>query len=221
MTLVRDMALAAVLLALAACAGKPVRDARAPAGARTAAQAAEPAIPAAGDALAQNGLGPLSSTEVVAPCLPVQLIAQPKPRSKPKPKVVPKQSPPSPPETHVAEVEPSGAIDADVKVLSNSVVSILGKSVRGLQGEDLGRVVDVLADAGGRVRVAIIDFGGFLGIGNRRIAVDWRLLRFDPADQDKPLILSISREKLQAAPEYKDSSHPQALIVPSTPAATQ
>ena len=28
---------------------------------------------------------------------------------------------------------------------------------------------------------AIIDFGGFLGVGSRKIAIDWRLLRFDPA----------------------------------------
>ena len=77
------------------------------------------------------------------------------------------------------------------------MTSILGKKVQGPKGEDLGRVVDVLADASGRVRVAIIDFGGFLGVGTRRIAVDWPLLRFDPDARDKPLILE--REPGEAA----------------------
>jgi hypothetical protein len=101
-----------------------------------------------------------------------------------------------------------------------SVVSILGKRVQSPKGEDLGRVVDVLADASGRVRIAIVDFGGFLGVGDRRIAVEWSLLRFNPDQRDPPsLLLSVSREKLKAAPEYKDNPRPQTLMVPSPPAS--
>jgi hypothetical protein len=112
-------------------------------------------------------------------------------------------------------------INAGVGELSSSVMSILGKKVQGPKGEDLGRVVDVLADASGRVRVAVIDFGGFLGVGTRRIAVDWPLLRFDSAAGDKAVSLSLSREKLQSAPEYKDSTHPKVLTqsVVASPAA--
>jgi hypothetical protein len=36
----------------------------------------------------------------------------------------------------------------------------------------MGRVVNVVVDQSGQVRAAIIDFGGFLGVGNRKIAVD-------------------------------------------------
>jgi hypothetical protein len=93
-------------------------------------------------------------------------------------------------------------------------MSILGKKVQSPKGDDLGRVVDVLADSTGRVRVAIIDFGGFLGVGDRRIAVDWPLLRFNPDRNDPSLLLSVTREKLKAAPEYKDNPRPQALMEP-------
>ncbi|HWJ34308.1 MAG TPA: PRC-barrel domain-containing protein [Steroidobacteraceae bacterium] len=97
-------------------------------------------------------------------------------------------------------------------------MSILGKRVEGAKGEDLGRVVDVLADASGRVRIAIIDFGGFLGVGNRRIAVDWPLLRFNPDAHDpSTLLLALSRDKLKAAPEYKDNPRPQTLMEPAAP----
>jgi hypothetical protein len=94
-------------------------------------------------------------------------------------------------------------------------MSILGKRVQDAKGDDLGRVVDVLADASGRVRIAIIDFGGFLGVGDRRIAVDWPLLRFNPDRRDPSLLLSLSREKLKTAPEYKDDPRPQTLMEPT------
>src|SRR5580693_40877 len=51
--------------------------------------------------------------------------------------------------------------------------SILGKEVRSKTNENIGRIVDVVVDHRGRVRAAIIDFGGFLGVGSRKIAVDW------------------------------------------------
>lgn len=163
---------------------------------------------------------PSGNEALINPC---ETAVETKPKSKPKPKPIAKPAPPQPQTASlVKEVAQGSVIDADVKPMRESVVSILGKKVQGPHGEDLGRVVDVLADASGRVRVAIIDFGGFLGVGNRRIAVDWPLLKFNPEDKDRPLILSLSREKLQNAPEYTDSAHPQALMVPpsTTAAAT-
>ena len=44
--------------------------------------------------------------------------------------------------------------------------------------ENMGRIVDVIVDQAGTARAAIIDFGGFLGVGSRKIAVDWNALRF-------------------------------------------
>jgi sporulation protein YlmC with PRC-barrel domain len=115
----------------------------------------------------------------------------------------------------VNETPPGGLIDAQVRSMSVSVMSILGKRVRGAKGEDLGRVVDVLVDASGRVRTAIIDFGGFLGVGNHRVAVDWPLLRFNPDGSDPSLLLSLAPEKLRTAPEYKDNPRPQVLMLPA------
>lgn len=167
---------------------------------------------------------PSSGANAAVPaCLPSQSVSKPKHRHKRTSKGVAKAAPPAQSETaHAAAETPPGAlINADVAELGSSVMSILGKKVQGPKGEDLGRVVDVLADASGRVRVAVIDFGGFLGVGTRRIAVDWPLLRFNPTADDKPVLLSLSREKLQSAPEYKDSTHPKVLMLPvaASPAA--
>ena len=49
---------------------------------------------------------------------------------------------------------------------------ILGRDVRSAANENMGRVVDVIVDRAGVVRAAVIDFGGFLGVGSRKIVVD-------------------------------------------------
>jgi hypothetical protein len=133
-----------------------------------------------------------------------------KPVSKPKPahKEPPPQLPTAP---VVAETPPGAVVGSEIKAMPMSVMSILGTKVQGPKGEDLGRVVDVLADATGRVRVAIIDFGGFLGVGDRRIAVEWPLLRFSPADPPS-VMLSVGRDKLKSMPEYKGTERPQVLM---------
>jgi hypothetical protein len=157
-----------------------------------------------------------ANAAALAPCLPIDNTT---PKIKPKPKPIRKRAPPpQPPAPQVAETPPDGIIDAKVEPLPVPVMSILGKKVQSPKGDDLGRVVDVLADSDGRVRVAIIDFGGFLGVGDRKIAVDWPLLRFNPDRSDPSLLLSVTREKLKAAPEYKDNPRPQTLMVPE-PAA--
>ena len=180
-----------LLLALAACHTAPVVD-------RPHAAREPPAEPAAENpppppALSADELPPDNAPDVpietpeVPPCLPPEAAPALKRRSKPRPE--------PPPIVPLPASTAPGANDAQVKALDSSVTTVLGRKVQGVKGEDLGRVVDVLADASGRVRVAVIEFGGFLGVGNRRIAVDWSLLRFDPNDQGKPLILSVSRQK--------------------------
>ncbi len=97
---------------------------------------------------------------------------------------------------------------------------ILGKEVRGASGEDMGRVVDVLFDETGRPRAAIIDFGGFLGVGIRKIAIDWRTLRFDTVGQKEAVIADLDRDQIRAAPEYRDSREIVAIVTPPRPEAS-
>jgi hypothetical protein len=78
------------------------------------------------------------------------------------------------------------------------VSAILGKSVRSSAGEDMGRIVDIIVGRNGQIHAAIIDFGGFLGIGTRKIAVDWNALVF--ASEGKPgvIALELTRSRLAA-----------------------
>ena len=82
---------------------------------------------------------------------------------------------------------------------------ILGREVRSAADENMGRIVDVLVDRAGQVRAAIIDFGGFLGVGSRKIAVDWGALHFPPPGKPGARIaLDLNRDQVNAAPEYQE-----------------
>jgi len=91
------------------------------------------------------------------------------------------------------------------------VQPILGKQVRSTNGEQMGQIVNVIIDGSGRPRAAIIDFGGFLGVGSRKIAVDWRAFQFN--SDNGPISLALTRDQVKAAPEYRDGK-PIVVIGP-------
>jgi hypothetical protein len=84
---------------------------------------------------------------------------------------------------------------------------VLGRDVRSAADEDMGRIVDVVVDRAGQVRAAVIDFGGFLGVGSRKIVVDWNALRFwRIGNKSDSISLELTREQVRAAPEYKEDT---------------
>src|SRR5438445_546228 len=84
---------------------------------------------------------------------------------------------------------------------------ILGREVRSAANEDMGRVVDVIVDREGNVRAAVIDFGGFLGVGSRKIVVDWGALRFwRVANKRDSITLELTKAQVAAAPDYKEDA---------------
>jgi len=120
------------------------------------------------------------------------------------PSNIPPRSTPTP-----ANAEPSATV-----VDKQDVQIILGKSVRSSAGEDMGRLVDVVVDREGQARAVIIDFGGFLGVGSRKIAVDWKALHFSPDDpKGNTITLALTRDQVKAAPEYKDGG---AVVILNT-----
>ena len=120
-------------------------------------------------------------------------------------------SPPAPASPAKGAEQPNAP--ASVTILgSQEVRGILGNEVRGAADEDMGRIVDVLVDSHGVTRAAIIDFGGFLGVGSRKIAVDWKALHFVPDSKSKRygIVLELTREQVKPAPEYKEG---QPIVV--------
>lgn len=125
----------------------------------------------------------------------------------------------TPPPSEVQEVPPEQALP------------VLGQDVADAQGKVMGRLVDVLVASDGHPEAAVIDFGGFMGVGTRKIAVRWSALHFAPADKKSPITLELTLDQIKAAPEYKDLAKAAPVVVapasqpvstaPSTPTSSK
>ncbi|WP_027582238.1 PRC-barrel domain-containing protein [Bradyrhizobium sp. Ai1a-2] len=113
---------------------------------------------------------------------------------------------PPPAKPPAAQKEPAPPPSVTV-IGARDAHGILGRDVRSAANEDMGRIVDVIVDREGTVRAAVIDFGGFLGVGSRKIVVDWNALHFGKvANKSDSITLELTKEQVSAAPEYKEDT---------------
>jgi len=114
----------------------------------------------------------------------------------------------------------AGGVDrAPVKRLPrHSLLPLLGKELHSTSGADIGQVAGVLVDGASKPRAVIVNYGGFLGIGVRKVAVDWQALRFskagtpDKAAERGKIVTDLRPEQLAHAPQYKPASRSIAVV---------
>jgi sporulation protein YlmC with PRC-barrel domain len=73
--------------------------------------------------------------------------------------------------------------------------------------EKLGDIKEVAIDTNGRVSYVVISVGGFLGMGDRHVAVPWdalKIAREGEKGDKKKVILPTTKERLKEAPEFKE-----------------
>jgi sporulation protein YlmC with PRC-barrel domain len=91
------------------------------------------------------------------------------------------------------------------RVLSASTLA--GDSVKNTEGDDLGKVDEIMIDVpSGRVAYAVLSFGGILRMGNKLFAVPWDVLTVD--EDQKCFILNIDRARLENAPGFDKDNWP-------------
>jgi sporulation protein YlmC with PRC-barrel domain len=76
-------------------------------------------------------------------------------------------------------------------------------------GEDIGKIKDLVIDFNsGKVQYAALDFGGFLGIGDKLFAVPWSSFKYVEGSgrADRHLVLNVNKEQLKNAPGF-DKNH--------------
>ncbi|WP_367781379.1 PRC-barrel domain-containing protein [Mesorhizobium marinum] len=85
---------------------------------------------------------------------------------------------------------------------------MIGTTVYGADDANVGEIGDVLLSGDGKVDAYIIDVGGFLGIGEKEVAVGSDNLAFMIDDAGhKYLYTNFSKEQLEAAPAYDESTY--------------
>ena len=118
-----------------------------------------------------------------------------------------------------AEAKPDPSLGTPAVVIDGQAAeSLLGKKVQSSKGDDLGRIVDVIVDKAGQIRAAVIDFGGFLGVGSRKIAVDWHAIHMTPDGKLDHLVIALPQDQLRSAPAYKEGEPVVVIAAPAEPA---
>jgi hypothetical protein len=179
------------------------------------------ALLSAGPALAQSDTAPMTDqppaatqemapdagmTPDVAPDAPAMTEPAPAPDAT-APEVAPDQSlsetdqaAPAPADTMAATETFIGEQAQEEDLASNWI----GKSLYNAADENLGDINDILIGTDGGVRAVVVGVGGFLGIGEKDVAVSFASIepRTD-ADGNVELYINATQEQLEAAPEFQ------------------
>ena len=85
---------------------------------------------------------------------------------------------------------------------------LVGTTVSGANNENVGEIGDVVLSTDGKVDSIIVDVGGFLGIGEKEVAVGTDNLAFmTDKDGNKYLYTNFTKEQLDAAAAYDKSTY--------------
>lgn len=94
------------------------------------------------------------------------------------------------------------------RILSASTIS--GIKVKNLEGEDIGKIQDLMIDLKtGNISYAVLSFGGFLGVGDKYFAVPMEALNFLLKDEGWEINLDITKQHLENAPGFNKNNWPK------------
>jgi hypothetical protein len=80
--------------------------------------------------------------------------------------------------------------------------SLLGVNVS--NGEaTIGEVSDLVVTEDGRVEAVVVGVGGFLGIGEKRVALAWNSIKLSEQDGRRVILVSATRGQLEGMPAFK------------------
>lgn len=92
------------------------------------------------------------------------------------------------------------------QVISSDKVE--GSSVYNSNGDKLGSIDDLMIDKySGHVRYAVLEFGGFLGMGTDRYPLPWSMLKYDTAFDG--YVVPVEKSQLEKAPRYSQTESPE------------
>ncbi len=82
-----------------------------------------------------------------------------------------------------------------------------GTNVYNNVGDKLGSIDELMIDKrSGQVRYAVLEFGGFLGMGTDRYPLPWDMLKYDTSKDG--YVVPLEKEQLTNAPRYAEESRP-------------
>ena len=92
--------------------------------------------------------------------------------------------------------------------------TLLGANVLSADGEDVGEVNDMILAADGSVEGVVVGVGGFLGLGEKDVAVEFDTIEVqqDPDTDALSFVINATEEELEAAPEFQTRAEAEARV---------
>jgi hypothetical protein len=78
----------------------------------------------------------------------------------------------------------------------------IGQPVVNASGEKIGDVNDLLFDRAGKISTVVIGVGGFLGMGEKSVAMGFESLTYTDKDGARVIMIPLTKEALLAAPAF-------------------
>ena len=79
----------------------------------------------------------------------------------------------------------------------------IGTPVMTKGNQQIGKISNLVFDQDGRIELAVIGVGGFLGIGEKEVAVPFDAVKPDTVNNKRVFVVDATKEQLTAAPAYK------------------
>ena len=96
-------------------------------------------------------------------------------------------------------------------MINSPVISsdkVEGTPVYNGNGDKLGSIDDLMIDKrSGQVRYAVLEFGGFLGMGTDRYPLPWSMLKYDTKLDG--YVVPVDKSQLEKAPRYSETETPE------------
>jgi sporulation protein YlmC with PRC-barrel domain len=107
----------------------------------------------------------------------------------------------------VRSVDPAGAVKLTfyaVQAADMRASRLMGADVYNLQNENIGEIQDLIIDNGKTIKAVVVSVGGFLGIGDRNVAVEpASIVLREQNDGSARVVINTNKEELKSAPPFK------------------
>jgi len=80
---------------------------------------------------------------------------------------------------------------------------LMGLKVENPDGNNVGEIGEVVLDDGGQVQGVVVDVGGFLGVGERPVLLDWKDVTLAGSGNEVKANVNATVESLKAMPAYE------------------
>ena len=79
----------------------------------------------------------------------------------------------------------------------------VGTQVVSKDNQPLGKIANLVFDQSGHIELAVIGIGGFLGIGEKEVAVPFDSLKSEEVNNKHVFSIDLTKDQLKAAPAFK------------------